>query len=103
MVLKFCSITTWPLFSIQISCGATVHLPWNIVGGYTSDCTIKDLYDFWTFPEKLVEFKVTASIGRSKVDNFDSISISSPVSEGAAGNWLFFFLVPFISHYFVFI
>ena len=82
------------LVSIQISSGATIYLPWNIVGGYTSDCTIGELYegvkqgtikiDFWAFPEKLREHSVGASIGRSKIDAFDSISINSPVSDAVS-------------------
>ena len=31
--------------SIQISSGATVHLSWNIIGGYEKDCTIAELYN----------------------------------------------------------
>ena len=42
----------FPLFSkqmsqisTQISSGATVHLSWNIIGGYEKDCTIAELYN----------------------------------------------------------
>ena len=31
--------------STQISSGATVHLSWNIIGGYEKDCTIAELYN----------------------------------------------------------
>ena len=79
------------LISIQISSGATVHLPWNIIGGYEKDCTIAELYsgiksgaiciDFWSFPDKLSNYDVGASIGRSKVDTFDRISVNTSISE----------------------
>ena len=60
------------LISIQISSGATVHLSWNIIGGYEKDCTIAELYngiksgfisiDFWSFPDKLSNHDVGALI-----------------------------------------
>ena len=31
--------------STQISSGATVHLSWNIIGGYEKNCTIAELYN----------------------------------------------------------
>ena len=76
--------------SIQISSGATVHLSWNIIGGYEKDCTIAELYngiksgsisiDFWSFLDKLSNHNVSVSIGRSKVDTFDIISVNTSLS-----------------------
>ena len=79
------------LISIQISSGVTVHLSWNIIGGYEKDCTTAELYngiksgsvsiDFWSFPDKLSNHDVGVSIGRSKWTQFDRISVSISLSE----------------------
>ena len=79
------------LISIQILSGATVHLSWNIIGSYKKDCTIDELYngiksgsisiDFWYFPDKLSNHDVGTSIGCSKVDTFDIISVNTSLSE----------------------
>ena len=55
------------LVSVQISSGAVVHLPWNIVGEYNSSCTLGELYesiktgsipiDMWEFPSKFDKIK----------------------------------------------
>ena len=79
------------LISVHISFGAMVHLSWNIIGGYKKDCTIAQLYNsiksgsigigFWSFLAKLSNHDVDASIGRSKVDTFDRISVNTSLSE----------------------
>ena len=76
------------LISIQISSVATVHLSWNIIGCYKKDYTTANgiksgsiSIDFWSFPDKLSNHDVSASIGRSKVDTFDRISVNTSLSE----------------------
>ena len=79
------------LIYIQISSGATVHLSWNIIGGYEKDCTIAELYNgiksgfisinFWSFPDKLSNHDVGVLIGRSKVDTFNRISVNTSLTE----------------------
>ena len=79
------------LISIQISSRVTVHLSWNIIGSYEKDCTIAELYngiksgsisiDFWSFPDKLSNHDLGASIRRSEVDIFNRISVNTSLSE----------------------
>ena len=92
------------LLSCQISVGATIILPWNIVGGYSTGASVGDLYTSicngsvgtgWELPAKYKDFSVKASIERSKTDSFDNVMLSVSVSEAVAsfGRYLRFNLV----------
>ena len=81
------------LLSCQISVGATIILPSNIVGGYSTGASVGDLYTSicngsvgtgWELPAKYKDFSVKASIGRSKTDSFDNVMLSVSVSEAAS-------------------
>ena len=81
------------LLSCQITVGATIILPWNIVGGYSTGASVGDLYTSicngsvwtgWELPAKYKNFSVKASIGRSKTDSFDNVMLSVSVSEAVA-------------------
>ena len=83
----------FPLFSkqmsqisTQISSGATVHLSWNIIGGYEKDCTTAELYNgiksgSEVSTDELSNHDVSASIGHPTVDTFDRISVNTSLSE----------------------
>ena len=88
----------------QISVGATIILPWNIVGGYSTGASVGDLKTSicngsvgtgWELPAKYKDFSFKASIGRSKTDSFDNVMLSVSVSEVVAlfGRYLSFNLV----------
>ena len=90
------------LLSCQISLWATIILPWNIVGGYSTGASVGDLYTSicngsvgtgWA--AKYKDFSVKASIGRSKTDSFDNVKLSVSVSEAVAlfGRYLRFNLI----------
>ena len=92
------------LLSCQISVGATIILPWNVVGGYSTGASVGYLYTSicngsvgtgWELPAKYKDFSSKASIGRSKTDSFDNVMLSVSVSEAVAlfGQYLRFNLV----------
>ena len=92
------------LLSCQICVGATIILPWNIVGGYSTGASVGDLYTSicngsvgtgWELPAKYKDFSVKASIRRSKTDSFDNVMLSVSVLEAVAlfGRYLRFNLV----------
>ena len=82
------------LVSVQITCGAIVVLPWNIIGGYSESSSLGELYeaikdgtlkvDFWNMSPKYNDYLISTSIGRSKTDSFDNISANVSVLDATS-------------------
>ena len=68
-------------------------MPWSIIFDFSTSCTFTELYnsikngqsapDGWTFPEKYDKCSVSATIGRSKVEN-DPVVMSCNVAQAVA-------------------
>ena len=68
-------------------------MPWSIIFNFSTSCTFTELYnsikngqsapDGWTFPEKYDKCSVSATIGRSKVEN-DPVVMSCNVAQAVA-------------------
>jgi hypothetical protein len=59
-------------------------MPWSIIFDFSTSCTFTELHKEWTtFPEKYDKCSVSATIGRSKVEN-DPVVMSCNVAQAVA-------------------
>ena len=81
------------LISCQIAHSSKVLMPWSIIFDFSTSCTFTELYnsikngqsapDGWTFPEKYDKCSVSATIFRSKVENYQ-VAMSCNVAQAVA-------------------
>ena len=81
------------LISCQIAHSSKVLMPWSIIFDFSTSCTYTELYNYinngqsapdgWTFLEKYDKCSVSATIGRSKVEN-DPVVMSCNVAQAVA-------------------